>query len=151
MKTVLRHDAIEIIKIVRQLIDSNTEIQIYLNDLSANIDFSKNKEDEVDIICQGVSNGFIAEIIQIISGHLVEVVGNVEELYKCPCCGYKTLTEKYNTMEGTGYDICPYCEWEDDGTLNNNSYSSVNRGTILDYQRRMQIDQNKYYIDKWYK
>ena len=151
MKTVLRHDAIEIIKIVRQLIDSNTEIQIYLNNLSANIDFSNCNNDEVDILCQGVSNGFIAEILQIISGHSVEVVGNVEKLCQCPCCGYKTLTEKYNTMEETGYDICPYCEWEDDGTLINNSYSSVNHGTILDYQRRMLIEKNKYYIDKWYK
>ncbi len=151
MKTVLRHDAIEIIKMVRQLIDSNNEMQIYLNDLSENTDSPKNIEDEADIICQGVSNGFISEIIQIISGHSVEVVGDVEELYKCPCCGYKTLTEKYSTIEGTGYDICAYCEWEDDGTVTNNSYSSVNRGTISDYQNRMRIEQNKYYIDKWYK
>ncbi len=26
----------------------------------------------------------------------------------CPCCGYKTLSEK------GGYDICPICFWEDD-------------------------------------
>ena len=32
MKTVLRRDAIEIIKIVRQLIDNNNKLQIYLND-----------------------------------------------------------------------------------------------------------------------
>ncbi len=30
-------------------------------------------------------------------------------LYRCPCCGYQTLTER------GGYDICPVCFWEDDG------------------------------------
>lgn len=146
MKTVSRDEAIEIIKKVRQLVDISSEIQMLLNDTSAN-----NEGDGTDVICQGVSNGFIAEIIQIVSGHSVEVAGNAEDLYRCPCCGYKTLTEKYDPVEGTGYDICPYCRWEDDGTLKSNSYSSVNRGTMADYQRTMKLNQNKYYIDKWYK
>ena len=30
--------------------------------------------------------------------------------FACPCCGYKTLSERPN---GT-YDICPVCFWEDD-------------------------------------
>lgn len=30
--------------------------------------------------------------------------------YKCPCCGYYTLTEK---PPGT-YEICPVCDWGDD-------------------------------------
>lgn len=29
--------------------------------------------------------------------------------YECPCCGYRTLTER------GGYEICPVCFWEDDG------------------------------------
>lgn len=29
--------------------------------------------------------------------------------YPCPCCGYPTLYER------GGYEICPLCEWEDDG------------------------------------
>ncbi len=29
--------------------------------------------------------------------------------YKCPCCGYITLTEPSGS-----YDICPVCFWEDD-------------------------------------
>ncbi|MBW4608570.1 MAG: hypothetical protein KME22_15515 [Hassallia sp. WJT32-NPBG1] len=29
--------------------------------------------------------------------------------YHCPCCGYKTLSER------GGYEICPVCFWEDDG------------------------------------
>jgi hypothetical protein len=30
-------------------------------------------------------------------------------LYRCPCCGCRTLTER------GGYDICQVCFWEDDG------------------------------------
>jgi hypothetical protein len=29
--------------------------------------------------------------------------------YACPCSGYLTLDER------GGYDICPLCDWEDDG------------------------------------
>ena len=32
-----------------------------------------------------------------------------EKKYKCPCCGFRTLTER------GGYEICPVCFWEDDG------------------------------------
>ncbi len=28
---------------------------------------------------------------------------------RCPCCGYKTLSER------AAYDICKVCFWEDDG------------------------------------
>ena len=30
--------------------------------------------------------------------------------YKCPCCGYYTLSEK----AGGTFEICPVCFWEDD-------------------------------------
>jgi Cysteine-rich CPCC len=30
-------------------------------------------------------------------------------MYRCPCCGYKTLGER------GGYEICDICFWEDDG------------------------------------
>ena len=29
--------------------------------------------------------------------------------FTCPCCGYPTLSER------GAYDICPLCDWEDDG------------------------------------
>src|SRR5438046_2171564 len=29
--------------------------------------------------------------------------------YRCPCCGYRTLTER------GAYEMCPVCWWEDDG------------------------------------
>lgn len=98
----------------------------------------------------GVSNGFLSQLIETITGIAVEVEGEVERLYSCPCCGYKTLTEKYNSMEGTGYDICPYCGWEDDGTTDIEIVRAINHGSIKDYRNRMESDPNKYYINKWF-
>ncbi|MEA5573025.1 DUF6714 family protein [Calothrix sp. UHCC 0171] len=38
---------------------------------------------------------------------------NIEKLYPCPCCGYRTLN-----LEPPGtYLICPICFWEDDGDM----------------------------------
>ena len=37
------------------------------------------------------------------------IEGSTENLFKCPCCQYKTLD-----MRGE-YEICPVCQWEDDG------------------------------------
>lgn len=36
-------------------------------------------------------------------------------VYPCPCCGFKTLSER------GGYDICPVCFWEDDGQDENDA------------------------------
>ncbi|RAW01839.1 CPCC family cysteine-rich protein [Pseudochryseolinea flava] len=37
------------------------------------------------------------------------MVENQSERSVCPCCGYKTLSEKPGTLE-----ICEICYWEDD-------------------------------------
>ncbi|WP_343224491.1 CPCC family cysteine-rich protein [Paenibacillus sp. ACRRX] len=73
----------------------------------------------------------------------------MEELFSCPCCGFKTLTELYDRIEGTGYEICPYCNWQDDGTSDINSYRSINKGSIVDYRNELRINSNKYYTNKW--
>jgi hypothetical protein len=33
----------------------------------------------------------------------------VTTAHRCPCCKYKTLSER------GGFEICPVCYWEDDG------------------------------------
>lgn len=65
--------------------------------------------------------------------------GERDGLYPCPCCGLRTLTERFDPMEGTGYDICPYCKWEDDGTTEKDAdaYKSINRGSMSDYRKRL--------------
>lgn len=95
----------------------------------------------------GASNGFLSEVIHTITGYEVEVCGENEELFPCPCCGIKTLTGRYNPREGTGYDFCPYCKWEDDRTTDIHSYRSINKGSILDYRNKISADPKKYETD----
>lgn len=61
-------------------------------------------------------------------------------LLPCPCCGAHTLTERYDLLQGTGYDICSFCDWEDDGTTDIHAYQSINRGSIADYRKRLGMD-----------
>jgi hypothetical protein len=50
---------------------------------------------------------------------------NTNELIPCPCCHYKTISDKGN------YEICPVCFWEDDGRNSDDlRYSSVNHMTL---------------------
>jgi hypothetical protein len=52
------------------------------------------------------------------------IKGDPEELIICPCCNYKTISEKGN------YEICPVCFWEDDGNDDEFKYSQVNHMTL---------------------
>lgn len=52
------------------------------------------------------------------------MVGEVEPLLPCPCCRYLTLEEL------GGYDICPVCFWEDDGTDDPRRVSGCNGLTL---------------------
>ncbi|HYV91308.1 MAG TPA: CPCC family cysteine-rich protein [Chitinophagales bacterium] len=38
-----------------------------------------------------------------------------DKYYLCPCCHFPTLTERQ------GFEICPLCNWEDDGQDDNNA------------------------------
>lgn len=121
--TLTRENAYKLIELVRDIVNT-IDLSVYLED-----DLQKDKiELEEDLL--GVSNGFLSEVIQTITGYEVEVYGEVEDLLPCPCCGYKTLTERFDLKKGTGYDICPYCGWEDDGTTDIGSYRSINKGRI---------------------
>ncbi len=98
---------------------------------------------------KGTSNGYLSEVYEAITGEKVEVIGKVYELFKCPCCNRSTLSERYDLEKGTGYDICDYCNWEDDGTTEIDTISSVNRSTISEYRGRIQENPNFYYREKW--
>mgnify|MGYP000033766473 FL=1 len=148
MKKISRKDAIHLIVKVQNIIEKKVDLSKYFSEDQW---INSIEEKEVDTDFQGVSNGFLSEIIQSITGYKVEVCGEVEVLLPCPCCGFRTLTESYNPIEGTGYDICPYCNWEDDGTIDANTYRSINRGSIADYRQKIQENFNQYYINKWIK
>ena len=72
----------------------------------------------------GIRNDFLSQEILDITGIKVLVEGLEEELYKCPCCGFKTLKTKGE------YEICRVCKWEDDGNRERDNYSSANRKTL---------------------
>jgi len=143
MKKMNRAEVFKLIQLINAYVEKNVDLSKHLEE--------GDEPSEVDWQLQGVSNGFLSEVFFAMTGYEVEVTGEVVELFPCPCCRLKTLTEIYNPPEGEGYDICSYCKWEDDGTTGINSHSSVNRGTIRDYRNKITKDFNKYYIDKWLK
>lgn len=98
----------------------------------------------------GVSNGYLSEIYEALTGTRVEVVGEVVELLPCPCCHLKTLHELFNADAGTGYDICPYCGWEDDGTSDPSTRSGANSGSMEDYLAKVESDPNYFFRARWY-
>lgn len=75
-----------------------------------------------------VKSEYLSQLVSKILCEKVEVKGREENLFACPCCQYKTLSER------GGYLICPVCFWEDDGSdLNSQTnYSSVNRMTLAE-------------------
>lgn len=97
----------------------------------------------------GVSNGFLSQICEAIWGRKIEVIGEPALRYPCPCCRRRTLNELYDANEGTGYDICDYCEWEDDGTVDDEAISSVNNGSMTQYRARIREKSNYCVCDKW--
>lgn len=145
MVRISRKSAIKLLSAIRKVSEANIDLKQYFE-----YNFLEKTETELDIEVQGVSNGFLSEILGMIIGQNIEVYGDVERLFPCPCCGLRTLTEEYNLDKGTGYDICPYCNWEDDGTTDVNVYTSINRGSIIDYRNRIKENYNKYYINKWF-
>lgn len=72
-------------------------------------------------------NEELLEGIQSIGIRADEVIGDMK-LIACPCCGANTLSERH------GWDICPVCDWEDDGTDNKDAslyFSGPNKGLQL--------------------
>lgn len=139
-----RENFLELMYLIRGFIEKEINLSEYLEEYNSNADLESN---ELDV--QGISNGFLSQIAYLMTGYEIEIVGEVEELFSCPCCRLKTLTELYNELEETGYDICPYCKWQDDGTTDIHAYRSINKGSITDYRNKLCSDFNKYYINKW--
>ncbi len=88
-------------------------------------------------------NQFLAELYEFSSGEKIVVTGDPEKLYPCKCCGFRTLTEL------DAYDICRFCNWEDDGTRDPNTPSSVNRGSMIDYRLKLSENQITLPYNRW--
>ena len=77
----------------------------------------------------GVRNSHIAKVFSELFNVEEDIVGEVEELHSCPCCGYRTLDKRGE------YFICKVCFWEDDGTRNPMDYSYPNKMTLGEAQK----------------
>lgn len=92
----------------------------------------------------GVRNEYLSKKCSDILGIDINVVGGVEKLERCPCCGYRTIKER------GCYYICKVCYWEDDAIVNEeNTYSSVNNMSINKYRKEMKLNYDM--IERYYK
>jgi hypothetical protein len=73
-------------------------------------------------------NSYLADRLRNL-GVAGDVEGIAELLEPCPCCDYRTLSGP------GGYDICPVCFWEDDGTSNLDSHSGPNHRTLREARK----------------
>lgn len=141
---LLRADAIRLISLAREAVCEKDSLQEFVNDYDA-ATVSEALAEAYD----GVSNGFLSQICQAILGRKVEVIGEPALRFPCPCCRRRTLSELYDANEGTGYGICDYCDWEDDGTVDDEVISSVNKGSMAQYRARIREESNYYFCEKW--
>jgi hypothetical protein len=143
-RTVLRGDAIRMISRVREVVCESTVLQEILDDYGAVTIFDALREEYA-----AVSNGFLSQVCEAISGETMEVIGEPEDRFRCPCCQRKTLGERYDAAIGAGYEVCGYCGWEDDGTRDEREHSGVNRGSMVEYRERLGKESNYYACEKW--
>lgn len=73
----------------------------------------------------GVVNAFLEKRLAQI-GLAAAVVGEVEALEPCPCCGYRTIGTRGE------YQICKVCFWEDDGSDEPDRHSGPNHMTLAE-------------------
>ena len=149
MKKVMREDVLKLICEVREKFGDTERNQVLIDDYNESIDDPEALYKALRASFDGVTNGFLSEIYEVIYGIRIEVIGETVELLRCPCCLRQTLSERFDAEAGTGWDICRLCGWEDDGTLDPEVLSSVNNGTISQYRSLMRKNSNLYYRERW--
>ena len=142
--TISRHEAIKLISRAREVAGDQAAIQELLTEYRAPSIFDALLE-----VYAGVNNGFLSAVCEAIYGLRVEVIGTQTALLPCPCCHRRTMHELFNTEQGTGYEICEHCGWEDDGTSDEQESSSVNGGPMTEYRERVAKERNYYDQEKW--
>jgi hypothetical protein len=127
-----REEAIVFASFLRLMNLTEEEREIQMQDALDDLGIEASSESEKSItlrkyIEQGLScytNKYIKGFITNKLNLSLEVSGSDVRLYSCPCCGYMTLKELGE------YFICAVCYWEDDGTITDITYSSVNNMTL---------------------
>ncbi len=80
----------------------------------------------------GVTNEYLEETLKEYGFKTPKVIGTVEILEECPCCGYRTLVTRNN------FDVCRLCRWEDNGTNKPETYSGPNHMTLADARSKFE-------------
>ena len=93
----------------------------------------------------GVTNEYLHKELSSNGFGDYEVVGTIEQMQVCPCCLYHTLKERCN------FDICPLCDWEDNGIEELDVYSGPNHMTLRQAKERFAANAGKLDLRKWLK
>lgn len=110
---ISRGDAVNILITCKSRLTDQAKMLLG-NERIQELDEESDHRDLVEYAACGVRNGFLGELIRWCTGVYVEVIGEEEQLFTCPCCGFATLTEKHGVDDG-GWEICRLCNWEDSG------------------------------------
>ena len=66
---------------------------------------------------------------EVLSNELIEEhISKGYKIIKCPVCDNETFDD---------YFICPHCDWEYDGIVESDVYSSTNKSTINLYKTKI--------------
>lgn len=150
--TVDRRHVIEVLARARLAVGDSNSISELLMDYHRDPALPQSELPEALMDCyDGVSNGYLSDLYEALTGRRVEVLGKPAQLMPCRCCSRNTLHESFDVTRGTGYDICSFCGWEDDGTSDKGTPSSANSGTLAEYRARLEGEPNFYYRDKWFR
>ncbi|MET1069746.1 MAG: CPCC family cysteine-rich protein [Pseudomonas prosekii] len=92
---------------------------------------------------KGVTNSYLSTSMKKMGLGEHEVVGFIEPLETCPCCGYRTLSSRAN------YEICDLCRWEDSGVVDPEQYSGPNHMTLGEAKAIFAKSMSTLPLDKW--
>jgi len=83
---ISREKAYDLIRVMRSFVESKMDLLQYFGENTSK-DYKVLEPEDVEIDFDGVSNGFLSQVIHAITGYEVEVIGEVNDLFYCPCCG----------------------------------------------------------------
>jgi hypothetical protein len=128
--TISRNESIVLASFMKMLSLSDKEIENELENALAE-NGSDTVEDRNFILRSFIAQQFASYTNQYIQSFLSErlninlnVEGQDASLFICPCCKYYTLPRKIE------YFICGVCYWEDDGSAEDDVFSTVNKMSL---------------------
>ena len=89
--------------------------------------------DYIEYELKFVKNSYLGKLISDKFNVKVIIEGKQPRLFRCRCCGYKTLKQIGH------FDICKICFWEDDGADDDERYSPPNRMTLKEARNNFEM------------